>query len=127
MFGRNYMKKKAVVALCSLMAVLSLAACGKGKETSPESEWAGVYIGKDGSLLILCEDGGGYINGGTPDNYKIKWKIDDDEIVIKCDRFEKLIIDIDDAEPDDTICVSGKEGQSWRDEDFDRTEIYEED
>ena len=25
------MKKKAVVALCSLMAVLSLAACGKGK------------------------------------------------------------------------------------------------
>ncbi|WP_248403040.1 hypothetical protein [Butyrivibrio fibrisolvens] len=47
--------------------------------------------------------------------------------MIKCDRFEKLIIDIDDAEPDDTICVSGKEGQSWRDEDFDRTEIYEED
>lgn len=52
------MKKKAVVALCSLMAVLSLAACGK--ETSSEKEWAGVYIGKDGSVLILCEDGGGY-------------------------------------------------------------------
>ena len=121
------MKKKVVVAMCSLMAVMSLAACGK--KTSPEKEWSGVYLGKDGSVLVLCEDGEGYLNGGAnTDNVKIDWEIDDDEIVLECSKYKKLFIDIDDKEPDDKITVEAKDGksQSWYDETFERVEIYEE-
>lgn len=118
------MKKKVIVLVCSLMTVMSLVGCG-GK-SSPEKEWSGVYIGKDGSVLVLCEDGDGYLNGGNADNVKIEWEIDDDEIVLESSRYGELTIDIDDKEPDDKITVEkGKNGQGWNDEKFERVEIYE--
>ena len=125
------MKKKVVVFLCSLMAVMSLVACGKDSskdDDSIEREWSGVYIGEDGSTLILCEDGNGWLNGGTPENFEIEWEIDDDEITITCDRFKELVIDIDGKDPDDKISVDkGQNGENWNDEKFKRTELYEED
>ncbi|MCR5770447.1 MAG: hypothetical protein K6G87_04340 [Butyrivibrio sp.] len=116
------MKKKVVVALCSLMAVMSLAGCGKFQV----KEWSGVYIGEEGSVLILCEDGEGYLNGGTKENTKIDWEIDDDEIVVECSTYNELTIDIDDKEPGDKITLeAGKKGENWNDEKFKRVEIYE--
>ncbi|SHH04221.1 hypothetical protein SAMN02745229_00070 [Butyrivibrio fibrisolvens DSM 3071] len=117
------MKKKSVVFVCSLMAVMSLVACGK--KTSPEKEWTGAYVNKNGMMLILCEDGDGYLNEGYRSNDKIEWEIDDDEIEFKTKSGEKYTIDIEDKEPGDKITVKSKSSKTS--EKFERVEIYEED
>lgn len=114
------MKKKAAALICTIMTVASLAACGKA---SPEKTWSGAYINDNGMILVLSEDGSGYLNDGYGHNYEIEWEIDDDEISFETDNGYEFTIDIEDKEPSDKITVKAKNAGA---EKFKRVEIYEE-
>jgi hypothetical protein len=114
------MKKKAAALICTIMTVTSLVACSK---TSPEKAWSGAYINDDGMILVLSEDGSGYLNDGYGSNLEIEWEIDDEEISFEADNGMDFTIDIEDKEPGDRITVKGSDKSSDK---FKRVEIYEE-